>query len=123
MFIYLLSNRTQLNENDKKALQVELANLKKKLDNVEERFVNGEIDQVLYIKFRDKYRGSIQQIELELENSTNQLSNLEKSIDNLIKITLDLPSLWRKANFRRKQRIQNLVFPEGIHYNRKNDDY
>jgi site-specific DNA recombinase len=123
MFIYLLSSRTQLNENDKKALQVELASLKKKLENVEERFVNGEIDQVLYTKFRDKYRGSIQQIELELENCTNQLSNLEKSIDNLIKFTLDLPSLWRKANFRRKQRIQNLVFPGGIHYNRKNDNY
>ena len=123
MFLHLLSQRTEVNEQDKKALQVELASLKKKLYSVEERFVTGEIDQTLYVKFRDKYRANIHQIELELDNSKNQLSNLEKAVDKCIKLSLELPSLWRKANFGRKQRIQNLLFPEGIHYNRKNDDY
>jgi site-specific DNA recombinase len=123
MFLHLLTQRTEVNEEGKKALQVELASLKKKLDNVEERFVTGEIDQTLYMKFRDKFRGNIHQMELELDNSQNQLSNLEKAVDKCIKLSLELPSLWRKANFSGKQRIQNLLFPEGIHYNRENDDY
>ena len=123
MFLHLLSQRTEVNEEGKKALQVELASLKKKLDNVEERFVTGEIDQTLYVKFRDKFRTSMHQIELELDNSQNQLSNLEKAVEKCLKMALELPSLWRNGNFGRKQRIQNLLFPEGIHYNRKNDDY
>ena len=123
LLISLLIQKTEINESDKKALQVELASLKKKLENAEERFVNGEIDQTLYLKFRDKYRTSIHQIESELDKSQNELSNLEKAVDNCIKIALELPSLWRKSNFARKQRIQNLLFPLGILYNRKNDDY
>ena len=123
LLISLLNQKTEINESDKKALQVELASLKKKLENAEERFVNGEIDQTLYVKYRDKFRSNIHQMELELDNSQNQLSNLEKAVDKCIKLSLELPSLWRKANFRGKQRIQNLLFPEGIHYNRENDDY
>ena len=123
MFLHLLSQRTEVNEESKKGLQVELASLNKKLENAEERFVNNEIDQTLYMKFRDKFRGNIHQMELELDNSQNQLSNLEKTVDKCIKLSLELPSLWRKANFSGKQRIQNLLFPEGIHYNRENDDY
>ena len=123
MFLHLISQRTQVNDDGKKALQVELAALKQKLDNVEERFVSGEIDQALYFKFRDKFKTSINQIESELDDSQNQLSNLEKAVDKCIELSLELPSLWRKANFGGKQRIQNLLFPEGILYNRKKDDY
>jgi site-specific DNA recombinase len=123
MFLHLITQKTEVNEEGKKGLQVELASLKKKLDNVEERFVTGEIDQTLYVKFRDKFRDNIHQIEIELDNSQNQLSNLEKAVDKCIEMSLELSSLWKKANFSRKQRIQNLLFPEGIHYNRENDDY
>ena len=123
MFLHLLSKRTEVKEGDKKTLLVELASLKKKLDNLEERFVTGEIDKTLYAKFRDKFRTNIQQIDLELDNSQNQLSNLEKSVEKCIQLSTELPSLWKKSIFARKQRIQNLIFPEGIFYNRKNDDY
>ena len=123
MFFTLLSQKTEVNEEGKKELQVNLSSLRKKLDGIEERFVLGEIDQTLYTKFRDKFRSNIHQMELELGNSKNQLSNLEKAVDKCIKLSLELPSLWRKANFSGKQRIQNLLFPEGIHYNRETDDY
>jgi site-specific DNA recombinase len=33
------------------------------------------------------------------------------------------PSLWRKVNYEGKRKLQYLVFPEGIRYDRKNDDY
>lgn len=123
MFLHWIQQKTEVDEDGKKGLQVELASLRKKLDNVEERFVTGEIDQTLYVKFRDKFRENIHQIESELDTSQNQLSNLEKAVDKCLKMSLELPSLWKKASFAGKQRIQNLLFPEGIHYNRKNDDY
>ena len=123
MLLHLLSERIQLNSSDKKVIQVEISNLKKKIDALEERFVNGQIDQELFEKFRSKYRVNIQQFETELGSSENQLSNLEKAADKCIEMALKLPSIWGSAHFNRKQRIQNLLFPEGIFYNRKNDDY
>ena len=123
MFLHWIQQKTEVDEDGKKGLQLELASLRKKLDNVEERFVTGEIDQTLYVKFRDKFRENIHKIESELDTSQNQLSNLEKAVDKCLKMSLELPSLWKKASFAGKQRIQNLLFPDGIHYNRKNDDY
>ena len=103
--------------------QADALALKQKLEGVEERFVTGEIDQVLYTKYRDKFRENIRQIESELDSSKNQLSNLQKSVEKCLELALKLPSTWKNANFSRKQRIQNLVFPEGIFYDRKKDDY
>lgn len=123
MLLHLLSERTEVKSEDKEALQVELAQLKQKLEGVEERFVTGEIDQVLYTKYRDKFRENIRQIESELDSSKNQLSNLQKSAQNCLELALKLPSTWKNANFNRKQRIQKIVFPEGIYYDRKKDDY
>jgi site-specific DNA recombinase len=60
---------------------------------------------------------------LKTEDNSNQLSNFEKAIENCLKLALELPLLWRKANMARKQRIQYLIFPDGIFYNRKKDDY
>ena len=123
MLTHLLSERMQVNQKGKKANQMELAALKGKLENLEERFVLGEINLALYTKFKDKFRASIQQIEGEMEFEKNSVSNLEKAVEKCLEISLNLPSMWRNANFGRKRRIQNLVFPEGIHYDRKKDDY
>ncbi len=98
-------------------------NYQKKIDKLEERFVNNEINETLYQKFREKYRLNIDQIESEYASCKNQLSNLEKAVDKCMRIVLDLPSMWRNSTYIRKQRIQNLLFPEGINYSRKNDDY
>ena len=34
-----------------------------------------------------------------------------------------LPQIWRSGKFNTKRKLQNLVFPEGIRYNRENDNY
>lgn len=36
---------------------------------------------------------------------------------------LELPSLWEKASFHAKMEIQNIIFPEGILYDRENSNY
>jgi site-specific DNA recombinase len=87
------------------------------------QFVTGEIDQSLYSKFREKFRFRIHQIESELDNSHNQLSNLEKAVEKCVELSQNLSETWRNSNFSSKKRLQNLLFPEGIFYNRKNDDY
>ncbi len=36
---------------------------------------------------------------------------------------MELPSLWEKASFHAKMEIQNIIFPEGILYDRENSSY
>ncbi len=49
------------------------------------------------------------------------MSNLEECIDITIDFASELQSKWRLADYRTKQRIQFLLFPEGIRYSKKMD--
>ena len=37
--------------------------------------------------------------------------------------TSKLGDLWRNGNFRQRQKIQNLVYPDGIFYDKDSEDY
>ena len=50
------------------------------------------------------------------------MSNLENSMEKALSISSKLTSLWASSDYGRKQKLQNLIFPEGIVYNRKNDE-
>ena len=54
---------------------------------------------------------------------TIDLSNLKKQVNKNVEMCVNLPSLWDKASFHKKMELQNLVFPEGIFYDRKKDRY
>ena len=38
-------------------------------------------------------------------------------------LTAKLGDLWRNGNFRERQKIQNLVYPDGIFYDKDSEDY
>ena len=123
MLLYVLSKEINTAPSDTKALKIELAYLRKKLEATEERFVLGEINQKLYEKFRNKFSLKIEQIQAEMSNSKNSLSNLEKAAENALEIASKLPHMWRSGKFNTKRKLQNLMFPEGIRYDRENDNY
>lgn len=123
MMMYVISKKVNDSPNDVKAIQMKIAELKKNLTKIEERFVVGEIDQDLYVKYRDKYKVDIAKFEEQLSEDTITLSNLEKAVKKCLNLASELPSLWRRANYSGKQKIQYLLFPEGIRYNREKDDY
>ncbi|MDC3337658.1 hypothetical protein OAW23_07290 [Flavobacteriales bacterium] len=47
------------------------------------------------------------------------LSNLEKALNK----APELSSMWAKGNLAEKRKIQKMVFPDGIEYDHKNDEY
>ena len=51
------------------------------------------------------------------------LSNLEKALDIALKKAPKLSSMWTNGNLAEKRKIQKMVFPDGIEYDRKNDEY
>ena len=63
------------------------------------------------------------EIRRDLEDAGKNLSNMMNYINQTIEISCKLGSLWRDSDFSNRQKIQNLVYPGGIYFDKKNDDY
>ena len=63
------------------------------------------------------------EINTKLNDVQENLSKQRKFIDNVLLTTLHLGDLWRKWNFRERQKNQNLVYPQGILYNKELECY
>jgi site-specific DNA recombinase len=44
-------------------------------------------------------------------------------VEMALEFSSNLPSLWRLSDYANKQRIQYLLFPEGIYVNKETQDY
>lgn len=106
-----------------KSLKNRLAEIERKREAIEERFVVGEIDRSLYDKFRPKYEKECFEIKQELNRTGGYKSNLKKVIDFATEVCLNPLKLWDKSDLDSKRIFQNLLFPEGIIYNRETDQY
>ena len=114
----------QLNESKKDnslLLQPRLEDINKKIERIQERFVLEEIDKELYQTFIHKYKAEKEEIKKQIEKSGFKVSNLYKYIDYSVQIASELPQIWNSGNYIRKQRLQNMLFPEYYYYNRKTD--
>ncbi len=70
---------------------------------------------------KSKYEKEAIEIEQELCDVGNYSSNLEKAVDFAIGLCVNSLKMWHESNLLQKQVFQNLLFPEGIYYNREND--
>ena len=92
-----------------------------KIESIEEKFVLGDIPEDLFKKYKAKYKGEIEDLEKMIGNSSIGSSNLEKCLD-FIGNTLHNPlEIWNLSKVDLKMRLQNLMFPDGIVFDRKND--
>lgn len=92
-----------------------------KIDRLEERFILEEISPELYEKFRVKYIEEKREIEAELLKAEEVSSNHERYLEAFIKVAPKLREIWDKGDFDAKQAIQEMVFPDGMRYNKEKD--
>ncbi|EDP97013.1 serine type site-specific recombinase [Kordia algicida OT-1] len=104
-------------------LKYNLKATKEKIEKVEERFVYGEINMELYNKFINKLKSEEAEILKEIEKSGIEKSKFNLYVENSLKLLANLPKTWELSSFTVKQKLQNLLFPNGIRYNRENDSY
>lgn len=116
----------QLHEESLEALLVlekKATDIENRLDTIERRYVFGEIERELYLKYKTELDGELMDIQDEIDGSTFNLSNLEKAVDNAVEYALDLPKIWTSGDLAEKRRVQRMLFPEGIRYNHKKHSY
>ena len=92
--------------------------LKTKIETIEERFAIGEIDNEIYKKFKTKYESEEKKLESNLFSSTISSSNLQIAIDKALKMSSNLSEFWASGDLPQKKKIQSLVFPSGIGYDK-----
>ncbi len=113
---------TKENENDVVGFEVQLNTLKTKLDRLEERFVLEEINKEMFEKFESKFLLEIDQLNEQKIKMEKNVSNIEFYIHSAIQFGSKLDTVWHSSNYIDRQKIQFLLFPDGLFYNRRNDE-
>ncbi len=112
---------TEETEQNRADQSQQIKKINSQLDRLEERFIMEEIDKEMFGKYKQKFLAERVQIEQEMAKSTNRVSNLDKCIETAIQFSTKLASMWTLGGYETKQKLQYLLFPEGIVYNKKND--
>lgn len=107
---------------NEKNFRKKIAEVKGQLEKVEERFVLGEITKEQHVKYSSLYGKQIEAIEQEIDQSGKISSNLELAVEKGLKYAQNLRQLWVSSDYHEKQRLQYLVFPEGMMYNKQKDE-
>ena len=103
-------------------LKYNLKGIDEKIEKVEERYVIGEINGELYNKFVHKFKKEKEDTEAEIQKSSLESSNLNYYIDESLNLFTKLNNIWSSSDYSSKQKLQNVLFPDGIVYDRQNDE-
>ena len=104
-------------------LKTHLKETVKKIEALEECYATGEIEKDLYQKFISKYIKEKLDINTELGSMTFENSNLEKRLEKYCQILRNLPLLWDSNSYKGKLELQELMFPQGILFDRENTNF
>lgn len=111
-------------------IKVNVTILKRRLSEVEAsikktriRFAEGKIDEETFQTAIAEFQYRKDQITLELGQRNENLSNLDKQIPTIVSTASHISDLWHNAGLETKRRIQNLVFPDGILWDKEKRDY
>ena len=118
---YTYDNITKELRTRKKSIKKTITELNKKIESIEERYALGEVDNTIYKKFKDKYETQKDELQSKIENPTVSSSNLELAIDKALTLSESLEKIWLDGDLKQRQKLQNLVFPSGLGYDKSND--
>ena len=97
-----------------------LTKVSNKLERLEERYIDEEISKELFNKHHTRLIKEKEEIQALIENSMIKSSNLERCVEWTVEICSKLNSMWTFEDFENSERLQKIVFPEGITYDWEN---
>ena len=104
-------------------LETRMTQLDKKMEEVMLKYGLGDIPEDVYnITYRTLTKQK-SDINIQLTEAKSNESNLEKTAHVALVTSCKLETLWNKGSYDNKQKIQNLVYPEGIYWDKVNKCY
>ncbi|MCU0431806.1 MAG: recombinase family protein, partial [Cytophagaceae bacterium] len=110
---YYEANRGAVN-----GLKARVTELGNNLSSLKERYALGKVDDEIFQEFSTKYKEQLKEAEKELSQLLLTPSNLDSTVDKALEIAINLRSLWRKSSYCAKQKLQYLLFPQGVRFSK-----
>ena len=114
------SEREDVQLGEIEAVKKHLATINTYIKTAKKNFAIGKIDEDAYSSAMSDLEADRRETERELEKVSVNLSNLSNFIDDSIRITCNLGSCWNHQDFDVCQKIQKLVFPKGVVWDKEN---
>lgn len=80
----------------------------------EDLFIKGKISEETFNRKKEEYAEGLQTIEIELEHLVEDYGDVEACVSYAMRVLYDLSGFWERGNLTAKQRLQDIVFPEGL---------
>ncbi len=93
------------------------------IKNVKFRYATNKITEDVYSVAIAKLQDDLFEIKNQLGKMEENLSNQKRYIDAVIAMCCKLGSLWENGGYHLRQNLQNLVFPDGVLFDKKIDGY
>lgn len=122
-FEYVCDSLKGASKEARSGIQKNLDALNAKLEGLEERFAYGEIDRDIFERVSGKLRKEINNLSEQARKSSFELSNPHLLIDHSLEIIVNLSEFWVSGDFDSKRKLQEVLFPEGIIYDKQIGNY
>jgi site-specific DNA recombinase len=109
---------------NKKSAEMKIAALREKLEKLEERFAFGEIDRSIFDKYASPLKVELNRFQQQRDEEAQiRLSNGIEYWEYALDKCMNLAPEWASGELPEKTKLQKLVFPEGILFSKKINDY
>lgn len=106
-------------EENKETIREQIMESNRKIQRIEERFMEEQITLDLYQKYGNLYKEELKKLEDAHSETGKRVSNLEKCIDVAFEMACNLHKMWDVLTFKDRVIMQKAIFPEGIQYDKK----
>ena len=104
-------------------LKKQKSELENKLKRCKVSYGMGDIDDDVYSTTVEAIQDKLSKIEIEMSKVKRNLSNLTSTTNEVVATCCELGSLWRDSELELSQRIQNLLFPSGVLWDKEICNY
>jgi len=95
----------------------EIKKIQTKIDTLDERLANGEIEKPLYKKVNTNERKALVVLEKKLLlTKPSSIPSIDSGIEEALSLAQNMHNLWLEGDVYQKRRLQKLVFPKGVIY-------
>ena len=120
---YTWENLTEESSGEKRALTIKLDEAEEDFYNMRKRYAIGKVTEDIYQEFAAELKQAKEDVLKKLQELENRLSNPEKLIQHTCYMAANLAPVWESWNYYDKQNFQNIIFPLGVLYDAKKEEY
>jgi site-specific DNA recombinase len=105
------------------SLKARLQEVQQDIDTLEKKFyVKEQISEETFNKFYPGYVEEREKVMKLLPKSSSTISNLQDHLEKAVTFSSKLAVVWASSGFSKKERLQKMVFPEGLTYDAQKDE-